>query len=279
VKEENLDKRVWGNAVEPFYFGISPKTLYGCHHKPKGMHAKACGVVLCSPIGQEYIRTHRAVYQLAVRLSQAGFHVLRFDYFGCGDSEGDFEQGSLLQWTNDIHAAIAEIQKRSGLTSVCLIGLRIGATLALEAAERYHQTKSIVLWEPIFDGKLYLEELAASQRALLRQIRYITKGVSNRFKMGIPNEILGFPMTSELRHDLEMTKMDHQRLRSNIKLLIVHNSKESNLANHPYPFAEDHPKADFRMIEDHNRIWWKEESLIPFKTVSYLVNWVEGVHS
>ncbi len=98
--------------------------------------ARTCAVVLCYPIGQEYIRSHRAIYQLAVRLSQAGFHVLRFDYFGCGDSEGDFEEGSLAQWTSDIHSAIAEIQERSGLTSICLDWAEDWSYFGLESCYR-----------------------------------------------------------------------------------------------------------------------------------------------
>ena len=54
-------------------------------------------MVLCYPGGQEYIRSRRAFRQLAIRLSSAGFPVLRFDYHGCGDSSGDDDEGKISQ--------------------------------------------------------------------------------------------------------------------------------------------------------------------------------------
>jgi uncharacterized protein len=272
-----MDDAVFQNEIVPFYFGISPKMLYGCHHMPQGMRTKACGVVLCSPIGQEYIQSHRAAYQLAVRLSQAGFHVLRFDYFGCGDSGGDFEEGSLLQWTSDIHTAIEEMQERSGLTSVCLIGLRIGATLALKAANDCHHVDSIILWEPIFDGKHYLEELAKAQQEFSSQMSGRNKWALSRSE--IANEVVGFPFTSNLKEDLARINMDSLKLRSDVKVLTLYNSEESKRVNGNH-FTQNHPHADSQLIVDH-KVWANElyKRLIPFKTLGHLVNWVDTVHS
>jgi uncharacterized protein len=233
--------------------------------------------VLCYPIGQEYIRSHRAIYQLAVRLSQAGFHVLRFDYFGCGDSEGDFEEGSLAQWTNDIHSAIEEIRERSGLTSISLIGLRIGATLALQAAVDCRHIESIILWEPVFDGKLHIKELAKAQENFSRHVLGKTKWKTGRPE--IPDEILGFPFVSQLKQDLERTNLDHLDLASNIKLLVLCNSEESSYISGSHHFLQKHPQTDFHIVADH-KIWEEElyKRLIPFSTLQYLVKWVGAVH-
>ena len=184
---EHSIKPVFRNEGEPFYFGKASQRLYGFHHFPQNSAMRDCAVTLCSPIGQEYIRSHRAIFQLAMHLSRAGFHVLRFDYFGCGDSEGDFEEGSFAQWTGDIHRAIAEIEERSGLTSTCLIGFRTGATLALRAAADRRLVKSVILWEPIWDGRLYLRELAKTQGNLSNALG------RKRDRSEIPDEILGFP--------------------------------------------------------------------------------------
>jgi uncharacterized protein len=273
-----MDNAAVQNEIVPFYFGISPKRLYGCHHLPQTLNTRTSAVVLCYPIGQEYIRSHRAIYQLAVRLSQAGFHVLRFDYFGCGDSEGDFEDGSLAQWTNDIHSAIAEIQERSALASISLIGLRIGATLALQAAAGCRHVKSIVLWEPIFDGRLHLKELAKTQENFLRQAMGSKEWKPGR--SGLPDEILGFPFTSQLQQDLERIEPGRLELSSNIRLLTLSNSDQSDCYNGSLLFAQSHPHADFHIIADH--MVWEEElykRLIPYNTLQYLVKWEGAVQS
>ena len=48
--------------------------------------ARQSAIVLCQPLGHGYLRAHRAFRNLAVSLASQGFHVLRFDYYGCGDS-------------------------------------------------------------------------------------------------------------------------------------------------------------------------------------------------
>src|SRR5437773_7734152 len=72
--------------VVPFYFGSPDKLLFGCYHEPSLERRRKCAVVVCQPVGHEYINSHRALRQLAARLCDAGFPVLRFDYYGCGDS-------------------------------------------------------------------------------------------------------------------------------------------------------------------------------------------------
>ena len=111
-------------TVEPFYFGTAG-SLFGCYHAPQGAKRRDSGVVLCNPMGFEYIRAHRAYRQLAIRLSHAGFPVLRFDYYGCGDSGGRSEEGEIGRWQEDISSAIDEIKERAGLERVCLIGMRL----------------------------------------------------------------------------------------------------------------------------------------------------------
>jgi len=83
--------------VAPFYFGSPDKLLFGCYHEPTLGRRRKCAVVVCQPVGHEYINSHRALRQLAARLCDAGFPVLRFDYYGCGDSSGSREEGTILQ--------------------------------------------------------------------------------------------------------------------------------------------------------------------------------------
>ena len=239
----------------PFYFGVSPKRLYGFHHPPQVSRGKSSAVVICAPIGQEYIQSHRVMYQLAVLLSRAGFHVLRFDYFGCGDSEGDFDQGSLVQWTKDIHTAVDEIRNRSKLTRVSLIGLRIGATLALRATIDSPHVDSIIVWQPISDGRLYLEELAEIQQSDYKRMEFQKNKTRDPSVMETPNEILGFPMTSELRRELEMISLDGLKLRPDIKVLVFCNNGRSKSVGDLSRFLEDHPHADFHVIADQIEVW------------------------
>jgi len=263
----------------PFYFGVSPKRLYGFHHPPQVSLGKSSAVVICAPIGQEYIQSHRVIYQLAVLLSRAGFHVLRFDYFGCGDSEGNFDQGSLVQWTKDIHTAIDEIRNRSKLTRLSLIGLRIGATLALRAAVDSPHVDSIIVWQPIFDGRLYLEELAEIQQDDYQGTEFQKKQIRDPSVMETPNEILGFPMTSELKLELEMISLDALKLRPDIKVLVFCNNEGSKSVGDLSRFLKHHPHADFHVIADQSEVWMLYRRVTPFSSLQYLSKWIDTVQS
>ena len=143
--------------------------------------------MLCHPWGDEYVHAHRAMRQLAVRLSGAGIHTLRFDFFGTGDSAGETADGDLAGWQADIELAMEEVRDIVGLTRVTLIGLRLGATLAARVAALHPKdVESLVLWDPILSGPDYLESLGAA----------LTPG------MDAPLAIRGFPLSERMRRDL-----------------------------------------------------------------------------
>ena len=109
--------------------------------------------MLCHPWGSEYIYAHRSVRHLALALCAAGFHTLRFDYFGTGDSAGESGDGDIPGWETDIESAMEELRDISGIPRVTLIGLRLGGTLAAQvAARRSAEVGELVMWTPILSG-------------------------------------------------------------------------------------------------------------------------------
>lgn len=180
--------------MKPFHFGSSQKTLFGMHHPPQTA-ARAVGVVLCNPMGQEAIRAHRAYRQLANLFAKARFHVLRFDYFGTGDSAGEVAEGSPAQWIEDIGTAADELKDTAGVSRVALVGLRLGATLAALAGKDRRDVDSVVLWDPVVTGAAYLKELQSMHLEYLEQefgADFDPAGVS------ASSEVLGFPLTDTL---------------------------------------------------------------------------------
>jgi hypothetical protein len=66
-------------------------------------------------------------------------------------------------WSQDVVAAARELQWRTGVASVCLLGFRLGVLLAILAADQCPTVSSLVLVAPILSGCLYLRELRASR--------------------------------------------------------------------------------------------------------------------
>jgi len=183
--------------MQPFYFGTSQQQLFGIYHAPEARTARQSAIVLCQPLGHEYLRAHRAFRNLAVSLAGQGFHVLRFDYFGCGDSGGEGEQATFEQCLNDLSAAIEELKDTSGVSKVSLVGLRLGATFAALAASRRRDIDRVVLWDQVLDGGKYLEDLRELHGSWLRD-RLGSKAVVDPERA----ELLGFPVTDVLRTQL-----------------------------------------------------------------------------
>jgi len=148
------------------------RTLFGWYDGPAGgspsdrafgagspRSGSVPGVVLCNPIGDDSVRAHRPLRHLAQRLTRAGFAVLRFDFHGTGDAAGDERQPERVEtWLEDVRLAIAELGARSGATSIALVGLRLGATLAMQAAAQAGGVDSLVLWGPFARGSAYSAE-------------------------------------------------------------------------------------------------------------------------
>lgn len=138
--------------------------MYGVYHEPVATSAPRAALLMCQPLGQEAVRAHRIFKVLAEQLAQRGLGVLRFDYHATGESPGDDEEGDLQGWTADVLAAHQELLTRSRADRTVWFGSRLGAWLAANASASADSGSAmpaaIVLWEPIADGKAYLEMLA-----------------------------------------------------------------------------------------------------------------------
>ncbi len=181
-------------VLEPFYFGVHEE-IFGAYQAPPPNVDRGVGVVLCYPMGQEYIRSHRAFVQLALRLADEGFHVLRFDFTGCGDS-CDVVDGevSLERWRADILTAVAELKE--AVDVVCLCGLRMGASLAATIKVDADQIGALVLWDPIISGNEYLEEVLRQHRTWLGGS--FAKSAARKEKSTAQVETLGFLLNEKL---------------------------------------------------------------------------------
>lgn len=146
--------------MNPFFFGTSARQLFGIY-EPPARSARDHGVVLCPPLGNEYLNAHPAYRLLARQLAADGHHVLRLDYHGTGDSAGEFEDTAQTDWIADVRTAITELKDLGQISRVALVGIRIGGTLAAQEARRRDDVDRLVLWDAITDGRAYLAEIGA----------------------------------------------------------------------------------------------------------------------
>ncbi|WP_156030329.1 serine aminopeptidase domain-containing protein [Thiomonas sp. FB-Cd] len=193
-------------AFTPLRFSHMGRELFGLHLHPR-VRARSHAVLLCNPFGQEAIRAHRLYRALGDRLATAGYDVLRFDYFGSGDSAGEDTDFDLMGAISDTAAAADVLIQRSRTSVLSLIGLRLGANVALAASERCAQRPALVaMIEPVISGPRYLTELRdANQRALARTFGARWRIDSRLRAFNLPDtdaEALGFALTPICRSQI-----------------------------------------------------------------------------
>jgi len=260
--------------IEPFYFGESGKQLFGCYHAPNTKAGRGCGVVLCYPMGHEYMQFHRAYRQLARHLSRVGFPVLRFDFFACGDSAGNSEEGEIHQWLADISSAIGEMKRRSHVVKVCLAGLRLGATLSMIQGAGREDIGGMVLWDPVVSGTGYVEKLRMLHQRMLRLAHVKQKGDTKGDK---PAEILGFRYPQSLLADVENLDLLSIEKKPADKVLVIQSDEEADqrpLKNH----LESIPTSVDFLYCPAPHIWtWTEDFgkvAVPYEILQSVVSWV-----
>ena len=247
--------------MNPFYFGRSERRLFGIYDAPAIPNAAKRAAILCYPWGPEYLHAHRTMRQLALKLSAAGFHTLRFDYFGTGDSGGEPTDVDLEGCEADLETAIEEIKDIAGTTRITLIGLRLGASIAASVAARPScRIDSLVLWDVVISGAQYLQQLGVPPNA------------------EPPFEALGCPLSSTLLRDLRMWELSLEVV-VNLPLTLVLLTErlpshgvlaprygDSNMAAHTIEFRED------------VRPWLEtiaNKGLVPFTAIQRIVTWLE----
>jgi alpha-beta hydrolase superfamily lysophospholipase len=206
--------------MKPLFFGDSKRKLYGVYAAPSGAQRHSHAVLLCYPGIQEYGTSVWGFRRLSAMLAQEGHHVLRFDYFGTGDSAGRVEEGSLSAWVDDIQQAALELKELSGARQLSVLGKRLGGALAVKACRAGLDAKRLVLWDPVVNGKDYVAELEMwDQRRNLLLLHAERRG-SGR------SELLGYPFPSTQRSELQGLDLLHELPLATRKVAIFASSNQ-----------------------------------------------------
>jgi len=224
VDKASVEHNVTMRNIEVFYIEHENEQLFACYHQPNPQQQHPLNVVICNPIGFEYQYAHRSLRKLADMLASEGYPVLRFDYYGCGDSSGHFEQASIAQWLKDITAAVDAIQQKTGCDKTCLIGLRFGATMATLYAGQAKDIQAVVNWDVVLSGQYYLHELNQLQQRMV-----IGKSVSsNEQHTDVGGEFIGYWFTKELCHELSQLDLQPTNGHNSEQVLFIDSNQQQN---------------------------------------------------
>ena len=223
--------------------------LYGVVYHARDEEKGA--IVICHPDGDERTWSHRILVNLARLLASHGYTVLRFDYMGQGESEGEYEQGTLSTRVNDTRSAIELLLARTHRTEVGLLGLRLGGTLAALVGTTHSAVTHLVLWEPILDLHAHLYNLLriniSFQMVMHKTVLKNREQLAEEILSGGMVSINGFYLAKEFFRESMETKLEGIFQRANGKRLIV------LLPNSSFP-----ADGDGTVLRLQFPVFWKE---------------------
>ena len=118
-------------------------------------------VLCCQPPFDEHSRAYPVMREFARRLLARGIGMLRFDYFGSGDSAGQSDEFSMHSAIADTSFLLSWLAARFPATRIVPMGVRLGGRFLLDAlaaqsgAIAARVTKPI-LWDPVLDARDFI---------------------------------------------------------------------------------------------------------------------------
>jgi exosortase A-associated hydrolase 2 len=198
----------------PFFFDCADYALFGILHEPAVVEAPAAprpAFVFCHPFGEEKLWAHRVFVTFARALAQRGYPVLRFDFMGNGDSDGEFAESSLASAVADLSCAIDTVRRMTGCEEAALLGLRFGATVAALVADERPDVTTLIGWAPTVDGHRFMQEMLrvnlATQLAVHKEIREDRTALVAAMRSGRAVNVDGYPLSLAFYEQLSTVRL------------------------------------------------------------------------
>lgn len=208
--------------MNPIYFHSGKNKLFGVENISEQINFCSRNILICSPVGNEYIRSYHLLRQLALMLQNAGHTVFRFDWYGYGDSEGCAKDASVSIWIkNIIDAAIRLLDLGVKNRPLTIVGYRLGASLAYKATPDLPDLEKLVLWDPVIIGKNWLEKLSSVHQDFLKYVFPTPKEISTS------EEFLGFEISKQMQQQICQINLKNDLIPA-CKLLLVNSEKDDD---------------------------------------------------
>lgn len=147
--------------MEKIYFEkINKRKIFCVFSSPKKDNKKI--IIFSHGFRGSNIGPARSFVNFSQYLLNYGYSSLRFDQYGCGNSDGDFLNSSFSDWVNTIVYFANKYLKLK--YKVALLGQSMGATasmIAVNQSSLKNKIPAVILWVP--DPKSYLGKIQADK--------------------------------------------------------------------------------------------------------------------
>jgi dipeptidyl aminopeptidase/acylaminoacyl peptidase len=130
------------------------KRLRGMIHKPGTGARRVPGVVFFHGFTGDRMESHWIFIKCARALAKAGIAALRFDFYGSGESDGEFREVTLQSEIADAKSAVNFFRKQKGIDGgrLGICGLSMGGAVAATVAP-WSKARALVLWSALAHPK------------------------------------------------------------------------------------------------------------------------------
>jgi len=247
---------------QPLFFDHAGARLYGMFYPAQRSITPRRGLVICPAIGAEADLSSAVMVQFARCAAAAGLEVFRFDYRGCGESEGAFEDATLEEWLDDVHGAVRYFQHHAAVDTVGMLGLRLGGTVALLAASRTPAVEWVCLWEPVLVPHVFVDELL--QQQFLAHNLWTDRPLKDRRELLILNgrgvELLGYCWRKETVEALTRLDVLSALHSVGVPSLIVHLGSGRSKRCRALREALQERGIPSELLEVDTEIFWQKSS-------------------
>ena len=240
------------------------------------MQDRRSGVLMCYPLGHEYMRAHFSFKRLASMFSDRGLHSMCFDYSGSGDSYGATTSMSMATSLANVSTALEEFRDTSGVARISIMGLRFGALLAALWSAEQTKVESLIMWDPVVTGKAYIYALHALHRKMQTQLGFQIPGGRPPSSADIgTEELVGCSFSKAFIKEIEnLSLLNATTYAADRIFLYVSHEDETYDALHRH-FHDRGVLADYKYISDAGD--WSDPSkmdqmLMPSKMTNFIAD-------
>lgn len=173
---------------QPVLIDVQGEKIFAVFHRPL-LPRKVPAVLVCAGFAGNKCGKYRMLVSLGKELAKRGIAVLRFDYRGAGDSEGEFNHMTFESKVSDALASLRFLVNDPQIEAsrIGILGRSLGGAVAVVAAARSGSIKSMAFWASVFythPWRDLWEAMQKKQELTLNQAKTLSSLASE-----IPNDL------------------------------------------------------------------------------------------